>query len=174
MPVRLSSSSTSSTSTKPKNLPRQAPCDSDRPPPPQQPGEQERQGQPQGQPAAADGPTQPEPSAPTATCTRAPQQPGSFNPVVQEAGGKQQLLASGLQGPTSPGEGQQRVTDAATDKDGSSAVGLPDGLLSRSELFGLVVNMHQQPDFAPWRWLTALAGADSRHWLGLRCFGGVW
>ncbi|GLC37448.1 hypothetical protein PLESTB_001584700 [Pleodorina starrii] len=48
------------------------------------------------------------------------------------------------------------------------------GVLSRPDLWALVVNVTHGSAFPPWRWLVAQLGGGGRHWLGLRRFGGTW
>ncbi|GLI59504.1 hypothetical protein VaNZ11_001396 [Volvox africanus] len=47
-------------------------------------------------------------------------------------------------------------------------------VISRPDLWALIINVAHPSAFPPWNWLLAGLGAGGRHWLGLRRFGGVW
>ncbi|GIL58878.1 hypothetical protein Vafri_13842 [Volvox africanus] len=65
-------------------------------------------------------------------------------------------------------------TSRGSGEDATSSSGWLHDVLSRSDLWALIINVAHPSAFPPWNWLLAGLGAGGRHWLGLRRFGGIW
>ncbi|GIL77209.1 hypothetical protein Vretimale_3114 [Volvox reticuliferus] len=84
--------------------------------------------------------------------------------------------ASPQQASSTPWTDREPVeTSQGSGKGGPSSPGLwLHDVLSRPDLWALIINVAHPPAFPPLRWLLSGLGAGGRHWLGLRRLGGIW